>query len=77
MAEQWTIKREVSLGDLIAVVIAIGSVITAYMSLNARVMVVEATTAQTAADMRSTMNEIKVEIRRLTDRIERVMESKH
>lgn len=77
MAEQWTIKREVSLGDLIAVVIAIGSVITAYMSLNARVMVVEATTAQTASDMRSTMNEIKVEIRRLTDRIERVMESKH
>lgn len=77
MAEQWTIKREVSLGDLIAVVIAIGSVITAYMSLNARVMVVEATTAQTAADMRSTMNEIKVEIRRLTDRIERVMELKH
>lgn len=77
MAEQWTIKREVSLGDLIAVVIAIGSVITAYMSLNARVMVVEATTAQTAADMRSTMNEIKEEIRRLTDRIERVMESKH
>jgi len=74
--EPWTIKREVSLGDMVSIVIAVVSVVVAYMTLNARVMVVEAVTAQNSADMRSTMSEIKGELRRLNERIEKLVDTR-
>lgn len=71
---RWRINREVSLGDILAIVIAVGSVITAYMSLSARVTVVEVMAAQTANSLNGTVSEIKTELRRLNDRLERMVD---
>lgn len=73
-ADKWHINREISLGDLLAIAVAIGSVITAYMSLSARVTVVEAMAAQNSAQLTGTVQEIKSELRRLSDRMERLFE---
>lgn len=71
----WHINREVSLGDLIAIITALVAVVVAYMSLDGRVTVVEMLTHTNTQQITSTINEIKVELRRLNDRLERVYEN--
>lgn len=73
---QWHVNREISLGDILAIAVAIASVITAYMSLNARVMVVEALSAQTSQQLSGTVAEIKSDLKQLNSRLERIIESK-
>lgn len=75
-ADKWRINKEISLGDMLAIAVAVGSVITAYMSLNARVTVVEVLAAQTSTQVNGTVSEIKSELRRLSDRMERLFEQR-
>lgn len=74
-AKAWHINREVSLGDIIAITTALVAVVMAYMSLDSRVTVVEMLTRTNTQQITSTINEIKVELRRLNDRLERVYEN--
>lgn len=73
---RWRIKREVSAGDIVAIAVAIVAVLAAYMRLDARVTVVEITTAANTQAVTETVQEIKVELRRLVDKIDRVIERK-
>ena len=72
----WRIKKEISLGDLIAIVVAIAAVLTAYMRLDARVTVVELTAAQNAQSVNVVLQEIRIEMRRLADKLDRFTERK-
>ncbi len=78
MSEQqdkaWHVNREVSLGDMIAIVTALVAVVMAYMSLDGRVTVVELLTNKNSQQIESTISEIKIELRRLNDRLERIVE---
>jgi len=71
---RWHVKREISLGDMIAIVIACSAVITSYMSLNARVMVVETLTQSNSTQFSATVNELKGELRRFSDKLDRLVE---
>lgn len=58
---KWKVKREISLGDLVAIAVAMGGVILAYDTLDKRISVLEAgaiTSAQALADIRDTIREI-------------------
>lgn len=63
--ERWVLKKEVSLGDVLAVLVALCSVILAYAKLDSRITVLE---------------ELKVDLNSRLDRIEnkldRVIEKK-
>lgn len=58
---RWKIKREISLGDLVAIAVAIAGVVLAYGTLDKRVSVLEAGAANAAialSDIRDTIREI-------------------
>lgn len=58
---RWKIKREISLGDLVAIAVAIAGVVLAYGTLDKRVSVLEAGAASAAialSDIRDTIREI-------------------
>ena len=71
--DHWQLKKEVSLGDLIAIAIAIMAVITAYQRLDGRVTEVEITSRVNTAAITATMNELKVEMRELRNDIKRII----
>lgn len=71
----WRIKKEVSLGDIVAIVIAIMAVMTAYATLNTRIAIVESLTQANNAALAGTVLEIKTELRRLNDKMERMIEA--
>ena len=68
----WRINREISLGDVLAVVTAMVLGVMAYTSLDGRVKMVEVLTANNTNQISSTITEIKTELRRLNDRLERI-----
>lgn len=70
----WRIKKEVSLGDIVAILIAVVAVMTAYMTLNTRIAVVESIATTNAASISVTISEIKVELRRLNDLMLKLIE---
>lgn len=58
---RWKIKREISLGDLVAIAVAIAGVVLAYGTLDKRVSVLEADAVNAAialSDIRDTIREI-------------------
>lgn len=58
---RWKIKREISLGDLVAIAVAIAGVVLAYGTLDKRVSVLEAGAVNAAfalSDIRDTIREI-------------------
>ena len=58
---KWKVKREISLGDLVAIAVAIAGVVLAYGTLDKRVSVLEAGAANAAialSDIRDTIREI-------------------
>lgn len=71
---QWHVNKEISLGDVLAIIIAVVSVIMAYTSLDGRVKLVETLTNQNTVQISNTISEIKTELRRLADRMERLTE---
>ena len=75
--DHWQLKKEVSLGDLIAIAIAIMAVITAYQRLDGRVTEVEITSRVNTAAIANTMNELKVEMRELRNDIKRIIGNGH
>lgn len=72
----WSIKKEISLGDIIAIVVAIVAVMSAYMTLNTRITVVEIMAQTNGASIAGTITEIKDELRRLNNKMERMFEDK-
>ncbi len=72
--QKWRINREVSAGDLVAISVAVTAVLTSYFSLDKRVAVMETLTTQQQSVVTQTVQEIKSELRRLTDKIERMTE---
>lgn len=74
---KWHVKREISLGDLVAVTTALVAVVISYAQLDARVKLVEVLTGQNAAQIAGTVTEIKSDMRRLADRIERIVEKQN
>lgn len=72
----WSIKKEVSLGDIIAIVVAVVAVMTAYMTLNTRITVVEIMAQTNGASIANTITEIKDELRRMNSKMERMLEEK-
>lgn len=72
---RWKVKREVSLGDIIAIVIALTAVISSYMYMNARVLVIETVTQTNTMQITNTINEIKIELRRMADKMDRLVEN--
>ncbi len=72
--QRWRINREVSAGDLVAISVAVTAVLTSYFSLDKRVAVMETLTTQQQSVVTQTVQEIKSELRRLTDKIERMTE---
>lgn len=73
---KWHVNREVSVGDLVAIVGAIVAVLVSYFSLDKRVAVVEQALTQQRSEMGANIQEIKTDVRRLADRIERVLDTK-
>lgn len=72
--DTWSIKKEISLGDLIAIAIAIMAILTAYARLDNRVTAVEVSTSVQTQAIQSTMAELRVEIRRMADSFDRYKE---
>lgn len=73
---KWRIERTISAGDLVAIGVAVVAVLSSYFSLDKRVAVVETLSAQNNTTLKSDMHEIKQDVRRLGDKIERYLESK-
>jgi len=71
---KWRLNREISAGDLIAIAVAITAVMTTYFQLDKRVAVVEIISAQNNATLKHDVSEIKQDVRRLGDKIERYVE---
>jgi len=74
---RWRLKKEVSLGDVIALAAALMAVLMAFMSLrvtdlelDSRIRVVEITSNANSANVATTVQELKVELRRLGDKID-------
>jgi hypothetical protein len=70
----WRINKEIGAGDLVAISVAVAAVLTSYFSLDKRLAVIETTGAQNAANITSTVSEIKTEIRRMSDKLDRYVE---
>lgn len=74
---KWHLSREISMGDLVAIATALIAVIVSYMQLDARVKVVEVITNQNSVQINSTVAEIKQDMRRIADRVERIVEKQN
>jgi hypothetical protein len=72
--QHWTFKKEVSVGDLVAIVLAIGGVFTAYFTLKADIEVLKSriTTQELVAD--SLKQEIYNRLNRIDDKLDRLVE---
>lgn len=81
--QQWSIKREISAGDLVAIVVALVSVLSAYFMLNRdqaltnlRVQNLEQLRAADSAQNSNTLSDIRSDIRRLVERLDRYLEKR-
>jgi hypothetical protein len=77
----WHVNKEVSVGDLVALLLAIAAVILAYSQLDKRVTVLETVpSAQASTDARQDLearalkNEIGARLDRMEDKIDRLIE---
>ena len=73
--DHWSIKKEISLGDLVAIATAIVAIMIAYIRLNDRVTTVEVTSQVQQQTITTTMQELRTEIRRLADSFDRYKEN--
>lgn len=74
---RWQIKKELSLGDVLAIVIALLSVVQVYHALDVRLTIVEQ--EQRAArerdtEMKETVRSLRVDIAALSGKIDRLLE---
>jgi hypothetical protein len=72
--QNWTFKKEVSVGDLVAIVLAIGGVFTAYFTLKADIDVLKSrlTAQENVSD--SLKQEIYNRLNRIDDKLDRLVE---
>jgi hypothetical protein len=70
----WRINKEIGAGDLVAISVAVAAVLASYFSLDKRLAIIETASAQTAASITTTVSEIKTEIRRMSDKLDRYTE---
>ena len=67
---RWHLKKELSLGDLIAFVCAIGAVVIAYFTMDKRVAIVEAHAVTQGKETGQIVNQLQ----RLEDKLDRLIE---
>lgn len=79
--EGWKLKKEISLGDAVALVMAASAVLYSYSTLDKRLTVLEQITQQQIQRddrqdevVRDLTVEIKVELRRLNEKLDRQLE---
>lgn len=70
----WHINKEVSAGDMVAISVAVAAVLTSYFNLDKRLAVIETTSAANSVNITNTVTEIKTEIRRMSDKLDRYTE---
>lgn len=68
--ERWRVKKEISLGDMIAIVVSITAVLGAYARLDTRVSLLE----QGQSYTRAAFDKIDASIERLATKIDRLIE---
>jgi len=76
-SDHWQLKKEVSLGDLIAIIVAILAVLSAYARLDVRVTEVEVTNRVQTKVLQDALTELKIEIRRMADGFDRFKEQQN
>jgi len=72
----WKLNKEVSLGDLIAFVMAFAAVATAYVNLNQRVSAVEVVQSEKEMQSQETTQSITSRLDRIEDKLDRLIERK-
>jgi hypothetical protein len=80
----WSINKEVSIGDLIAIIVALGAVLGAYVSIDRRVTVIETVQAQMiTTDSRIETEttqlraEIKEDLKVIKEKLDRLFEREY
>ena len=74
--QRWRLNKEVGVGDLVAISVAVAAVLVSYFSLDKRLAVIEISSTQNSANISYTVAEIKSEIRRMADKLDRYTERK-
>lgn len=72
--QKWRLNKEVGVGDLVAISVAVAAVLVSYFSLDKRLAVIEISSTQNSANISYTVAEIKSEIRRMADKLDRYVE---
>ena len=68
--EKWRVKKEISLGDVIAIVVSITAILGAYARLDTRVSLLEQSSSYTKA----AFDKIDASIEKLSAKIDRLIE---
>ncbi len=70
----WTINKEISVGDLVAIVLALASVFAAYFSLDKRVSLIEQAIAVQTTQIAADKKDSKEDLLRLEQKLDKVLE---
>ena len=73
---QWRIQKEISVGDIIAFVVAAGAVATAYFTLDKRLTVVETLASESTRAGEVWRNEVRDELREIQRKMDKIIEIK-
>jgi hypothetical protein len=71
---KWILKKEISVGDLIAFFMAVGAVATAYFTLDKRIAILETTTVEAARETLLWREEVKDALREINRKIDKIVD---
>lgn len=74
MADPWTFKKEVSIGDLVAIALAVGGVFAAYFTLKNEIELLKARIAVDSNSYITLKVEINDRLNRIEDKLDRLVE---
>lgn len=70
----WTFKKEVSIGDLVAITVAIGGVLSAYFTLRNEIELIKARVLTTEIASDGIKQDINSRLNRIEDKLDRAIE---
>lgn len=68
--EKWRVKKEISLGDVIAIVVAVAAVLGSYARLDNRISLLE----QSSSFSQAAFSKLEAQIEKLSTKIDRLIE---
>lgn len=74
--EQWSLKKEVSIGDLVAIAVAIGGVLSAYFTLKNEIELIKSRVVATENAADTFKYNIDSRLNRIEDKLDRLVERK-